>query len=233
MDQNNQITLQVAGAQARDVGKGTARVPVELFRELGIEEGEIIEVTGKRTTAAVALRPYEEDAGIRVIRLDGLQRANANAGIGDTVSIEKAQVSPAKKVVIAPAQPNVQLSGSGQSLVRTILHRPLVAGDVISTSVYRRGPDGAAPMGMPDAMFQQLFGQRSFGLAEMRLLVVSTTPKGVVQITNETQIDLRPRYEEPDESRKIDVTYDDVGGIGNAIDQVREMIELPLKHPEL
>ncbi len=233
MDQNNETTLQVAGAQPRDVGKGAARIPAEYFSRLGIEEGDVVEVTGKRSTAAVALRPYEEDAGIQVIRLDGLQRANANAGIGDTVAVAKADVSPAKKVVIAPAQPNVQLSGNGQSLARTILHRPLVSGDVISTSVYRRGADGQPPSGMPDAMFQQLFGQRSFGLAEMRLLVVSTSPRGVVQITNETQIDLRPRYEEPDESRKIDVTYDDVGGIGNAIDQVREMIELPLKHPEL
>ncbi|MFW5688982.1 MAG: CDC48 family AAA ATPase [bacterium] len=233
MEQTRQLTLQVGGAQSRDVGKGTARVPMEVFQELGIQEGSIVEITGKRSTAAVALRPYDEDAGLRVIRLDGLQRANANAGIGESVGVARADVSPARRVVIAPAQPNVQLSGSGRSLIRTILHRPLVSGDVISTSVYRRGPDGAAPLGMPDSMFQELFGQRSFGLAEMRLLVVGTTPKGIVQITNETQVDLRPRYQEPEESRKIDVTYDDVGGIGQAIDQVREMIELPLKHPEL
>lgn len=233
MEQTKQTTLQVAGAQARDVGKGTARIPAELFTELGMQEGAIMEITGKRTTAAVALRPYEEDAGIRVIRLDGLERANANAGIGDTVTVARAEVSPARKVVIAPAQPNVQLAGNGQALARTILHRPLVSGDVISTSVYRRGADGQPPMDMPDAMFRQLFGQQSFGLAEMRLLVVSTSPKAIVQVTNETQIELRPRYQEPEESRKIDVTYDDVGGIGAAIEQVREMIELPLKHPEL
>ena len=233
MEQTNQITLQVASAQARDVGKGAARVPADAFSKLGIQEGSIIEITGKRATAAVALRPYEEDEGIQVIRLDGLQRANANAGIGDRVTVAKADVSPARKIVIAPAQPNVQLSGNGQALVRTILHRPLVSGDVISTSVYRRGSDGQPPSGMPDPMFRQLFGQQSFGLAEMKLLVVSTSPRGVVQVTNETQVDLRPRYQEPEESRKIDVTYDDVGGIGNAIEQVREMIELPLKHPEL
>ncbi len=233
MDQTNQLTLQVASAQPRDVGKGVARLPVDAFAKLDIQEGAIVEVTGKRATAAVALRPYEEDEGIQVIRLDGLQRANANAGIGDRVVLAKADVSPARKVVIAPAQPNVQLSGNGQALVRTILHRPFVSGDVISTSVYRRGSDGQPPSGMADPMFRQLFGQQSFGLAEMKLLVVSTSPRGIVQVTNETQIELRPRYQEPEESRKIDVTYDDVGGIGNAIEQVREMIELPLKHPEL
>lgn len=233
MEQKNNVTLQVAGAQPRDVGKGAVRVPQETFHQLGIQEGAILEITGKRSTAAVALRPYAEDTGINVIRMDGLQRANANAGIGDTVEVSIPDVAPARKVVIAPAQPNVQLSGNGQSLLGTVLHRPVTSGDVISTSVYRQAPDGGAPGGMPDAMFNQLFGQRSFGLTEMRLLVVSTTPKGIVQVTEETQIELRPRYQEPDEARKIDVTYDDVGGIGAAIEQVREMIELPLKHPEL
>lgn len=233
MDQKHYATLQVAGAQARDVGKGTVRVPQELFDRFHLQEGAILEITGKRTTAAVALRPYAEDAGISVIRMDGLQRANANAGIGDSVEVSVADVSPARKVVIAPAQPNVQLSGNGQALLGTVLHRPVTSGDVISTSVYRQAPDGGAPGGMPDAMFQQLFGQRSFGLTEMRLLVISTTPKGIVQVNEQTQIELRPRYQQPDEARKIDVTYDDVGGIGDAIEQVREMIELPLKHPEL
>jgi transitional endoplasmic reticulum ATPase len=224
--------LQVAGAKPRDVGKGTARLPASVFDALGVEEGAVLEISGKRSTAIIALKAYEEDEGIKVIRLDGLQRANANVGIGDSVEVATAEVRPARRVVIAPAQPNVQLSGSGQSLLRTILHRPLTAGDVISTSVYKRPPDGS-PGGLPDEMYRQLFGQQSFGLAEMRLLVTTTSPKGVVQVTQQTEIELRPRYQEPDESRKIDVTYDDVGGISTAIEQVREMIELPLKHPEL
>src|SRR5690606_4735387 len=85
-DQNaNGMRLQVAGAKAQDVGKGTARLGRGAFEALGIREGDVIEIEGKRSTAAVALPPYAEDEGLEIIRLDGLQRANAAVSIGDTV----------------------------------------------------------------------------------------------------------------------------------------------------
>ncbi|MEX2534642.1 MAG: CDC48 family AAA ATPase [Trueperaceae bacterium] len=186
----------------------------------------------KRSTAALAVPPYEEDEGLDIVRLDGLVRANAGTGIGDQVEVRRADVKPAKRIVLAPAQKNLRLSGPGSALLRTLLGRPLLPGDVISTSVYRRGAetDGGP---FPDEIFRALFEQRTFGLQEIRLLVTSSTPRGVVQVTQETEIDLRPEFEEPEDARKIDVTYDDVGGMGSTIEQVREMIELPLKHPEL
>src|SRR3546814_10210890 len=73
----------------------------------------------------------------------------------------------------------------------------------------------------------------AYALQEVRLAVVSTAPKGIVQITPETEIELRPEYEEPKEARRADVTYDDLGGLGVTIDQIREMVELPLRYPEL
>jgi transitional endoplasmic reticulum ATPase len=226
------VRLQVAGAQNPDVGKGAARISQDALNELGLGQGGIIEILGKRTTAAVALPPYPQDEGLGIIRLDGLQRMNVQVGLGDHVEVRKAEIKPATKVTVAPAQKNIQLTGPGGALMRTLLGRPLTAGDVISTSVYRRQPgmDGGQ---FPEEVMRAFFQQRAFGLQEIRLNVVSTAPRGIVQVTQETEIELLPQYTEPQEATELGVTYDDVGGLGNTIEQVREMVELPLKHPEL
>ncbi|HLT48706.1 MAG TPA: CDC48 family AAA ATPase [Rubricoccaceae bacterium] len=228
------VRLQVAGAQNPDVGKGVARLSQEALTQLGLGPGAVIALTGKRTTAAIALPPYPADAGLPIVRLDGLQRNNAGVGLSDHVEVGRAEVRAARSVVFAPAQPNLRLQGPGEALRQTFLGRPLVAGDVVSTSVYRRQP-GPADMGLPPEIARQLFGQqRAFGLQEIRLVVVSTSPRGIVQVTESTDIELLPEYAEPQESGgPVGVTYDDVGGLGDTIEQVREMIELPLKHPEL
>ncbi|MDX1531236.1 MAG: AAA family ATPase, partial [Rhodothermales bacterium] len=224
--------LQVAALQNPDVGKGVARLSQEALAELGLGQGGIIEVLGQRNTAAVAIPPYPQDEGLDIVRLDGLQRHNAQVGLGDHVEIRKAEVKPAQKVTVAPAQKNVQLSGPGQALLRTLLGRPLVAGDLISTSVYRRQP-GADGNPYPEEIMRAFMQQRAFGLQEIKLTVVSTAPRGIVQVTRETEIELLPQYAEPQEGVETGVTYDDVGGLGDTIDQLREMVELPLKHPEL
>jgi len=231
-EQQKGLKLQVASAQKQDAGKGTARLSKESIRALGLSEGDIIQVSGKRTTGAVALPPYPEDEGLEIIRLDGLIRANAGVSIGDNVQVGAAEVKPAQRVVIAPAQEGIRLQGPGQALLRTLNGRPVAAGDVISTSVYRKSPDMDGGQ-FPEEVFNQFFRQRAFGLQEIRLLVTKTKPKGIVKVTPQTQIELLPQYVEPEEPRHTDVTYDDVGGLGATIEQVREMIELPLKHPEL
>ena len=88
-------------------------------------------------------------------------------------------------------------------------------------------------MRYPEDIFRIFFEQPAYGLQEIRLRVVSTQPRGVVQVAEDTEIELLPEYAEPEEARRGDVTYDDVGGLGDTIDQLREMVELPLKHPEL
>ncbi|MEX2571367.1 MAG: AAA family ATPase, partial [Gemmatimonadota bacterium] len=229
----NGARLQVAGTKPEDVGKGVARLGRSALDRLNIGEGEVVEITGKRTTAAIALAPYAEDVGLELIRLDGLQRANADVGMGEHVEVQKADVKPARRISIAPAQKNVRLSGSPELLRRTLFRRPLVAGDVVSTAVYQRTQ---TPMGtgrQPEDIFRTFFQQPAFALQEIRLLVVATVPRGVVQVAADTEIELLPEYTEPQETRRADVTYDDVGGLGTSIDEVREMIELPLKHPEL
>lgn len=227
------VRLQVAGTKPEDAGKGVARLSQKAFETLGIEEGEIIAIQGKRLTAALGLKPYPEDVGVEVIRLDGLQRANADVTMGDQVEVQKAEVRPARRITIAPGQKNVRLSGSPELLRRTLFRRPLVAGDHISTAVYQRTMAPGATSRYPDDIFKTFLQQPAFALQEIRLIVVQTTPRGIVQVAEDTEIELLPEYTEPEEVRRTDVTYDDIGGLGDSITQVREMVELPLKHPEL
>src|SRR5690606_20534241 len=98
--------LQVAGTKPEDVGKGVARLGRSSLESLGIAEGDVVQISGKRMTAAIALSPYPEDVGLELIRLDGLQRANADVGMGDHVEVRKADVKPARLIRIAPAQKN-------------------------------------------------------------------------------------------------------------------------------
>ena len=219
--------VQVASLPPADSGRGLARLPDKLMNALGVKEGDVIEIIGKRTTAARAIRPYGEDEGIDIIRLDGLQRANAGVGSADYVEVRKAESKTASRVVFAPAQPNMRLQGSSDALKRTFAGRPLVEGDVISTTGHQR-----INADMPDNI-RQLLNAPAFALQELRLVVVQTAPKGIVHIDGKTAVDLLPEYRPQDGERRADVTYDDLGGMRDTIDALREMVELPLRHPEL
>ncbi len=220
--------LQVANARPEDSGRGLAHVPRALMAALGIGEGDVIEIVGKTTTPARAVAPYPEDEGLELIRIDGLQRANAGVGSGDYVDIRKAEVKAATRVVFAPAQQNLRLQGSTGALHRTFIGRPICQGDIVATA----GQQRVDPEGMPPNVAQYLRAP-AYALQEVRLAVISTVPKGVVQIDANTEIELRPEYEEPKDARRADVTYDDIGGMAATIDQLREMVELPLRYPEL
>src|SRR4051794_12285151 len=195
--------------------------------ELSLAEGDVIEIVGKRSTAARAIRPYGEDEGIDIIRLDGLQRANAGVGSGDFVEVRKAASKPATRVVFAPAQPNGRLQGSADALQRAFAGRPLVEGDTDATAGHQRvHPD------MPDNI-RQLLNAPAFALQELRLVVVTAAPKGIVHIDATTAVELLSEYTaKEDGQRRADVTYDDLGGMKDTIDALREMVELPLRHPE-
>src|SRR5919112_3128281 len=219
--------VQVASLPPADSGRGLARLPDKLMDELGLSEGDVIEIVGKRSTAARAIRPYGEDEGIDIIRLDGLQRANAGVGSGDFVEVRKVESKPATRVVFAPAQPNVRLQGSADALKRTFAARPLTADDVVATNAHQR-----VNADIPDNI-RQLLNAPAFSLQELRLVVVSTAPQGIVHIDAKTVVELLPEYTAKDGQRRADVTYDDLGGMRDTIDGLREMVELPLRHPEL
>ena len=232
-EERTTIRLQVAGAKPQDVGRGTARLPSDALRSLGLREGDVVEVIGKRSTGVIALPPYPEDNGLQIIRLDGLERSNAGVGIGDSVTIRRAEAQPARRVVLAPSQPNVRLMGTGEALRRTLFGRPVAAGDLVSTSIYQRSVTAPDTGLFPEDIFRTLFQLPAYALHEFRLRVVSTQPRGIVRVAEGTEIELLPEYTEAEEAARGAVTYDDVGGLGDTITQVREMIELPLKHPEL
>jgi transitional endoplasmic reticulum ATPase len=219
--------LQVANLAPSDAGRGVARLPVQLMTELGLAEGDVISIGGKRLTGARAIRPYNDDEGLDIIRLDGLQRANAGVGSGDFVEVKKAKSKPATRVVFAPAQNNIRLQGSSEALKRSFFSRPLTQGDTVATAGHQR-----VNADVPDHI-RQLLNAPAFALQEVRMTVVTALPKGIVHIDANTQVELLPEFTEKAGERRADVTYDDLGGMTDTIDALREMVELPLRHPEL
>jgi transitional endoplasmic reticulum ATPase len=219
------VRLQVAAARQEESGQGIARLPKSAMGQLGITEGDVVAIDGKRATAARAVLAYAEDEGLDVIRLDGLQRANAGVGSGDHVQVSKAESRPASRVVFAPAQKDMRLQGPGQALKRNFFGRPLVAGDLVATT-------GQTPVRDMPPQVARMLNAPAFALTQIRLTVVSTSPKGIVHIDENTEVELREEFEEARGSRG-DVNYDDVGGMGDTIRQLREMVELPLRYPEL
>ena len=219
------LRLQVAAARQEESGQGIARMPRSAFQALGITEGDPVEITGKRTTVAVAMSAYDEDQSIEVIRLDGLQRGNAEVGSGEHVKVRAAQSRPATRVVFAPALRDMRLQGPAQALKRNFAGKPLMAGDLVATT-------GQQPVQNIPPSAQRMFNSPAYALTQIRLSVVSTAPKGIVHIDENTEVELRPEFEVPRDARAV-VNYDDVGGIEDTIQALREMVELPLRYPEL
>ncbi len=223
--EERRVRLQVAAARQEESGQGIARLPRSAFQALGVTEGDILEITGKRVTAAIAMPAYDEDQALDVVRLDGLQRGNAEVGSGEHVTIVAAASRPATRVVFAPAVREIRLHGPAQALKRNFFRRPLVAGDLVATT-------GQQPVENMPPQVRGLFNAPAYALTQIRLTVVSTSPKGIVHIDENTEVELRAEFEEPKGGRAV-VNYDDVGGMADTIQQLREMVELPLRYPEL
>ena len=217
--------LQVAAARQEESGQGIARLPRSAFQTLGITEGDVVEIAGKRTTPAIAMPAYDEDQALAVIRLDGLQRANAEVGSGEHVHVSVAESRPATRVVFAPAQRDMRLQGPSQALKRNFFRKPILAGDLVATT-------GQQPVQNMPQEVRRMFNAPAYALTQIRLRVVSTAPKGIVHIDENTEVELRAEFEEPIGGRAV-VNYDDVGGMDDTIQQLREMVELPLRYPEL
>lgn len=223
--QDRAIKLQVAAARQEESGHGIARLTREALGEIGATEGDVLEITGKSVTVARAVLAYPEDEGLSVVRLDGLQRGNAEVGSGDHVTVRKAESRPAQRVVFAPAQKDMRLQGPPGALKRNFFGRPMVQGDLVATTGQQQVAD------IPPQL-RRMFNAPAYALTQIRLNVVSTTPRGIVHIDENTEVELRETFEEAHDARG-DVNYDDVGGMGDTIQALREMVELPLRYPEL
>ncbi len=224
------IKLRVAEALKRDVGRGIVRFDRKYQKQLGVEPGDIVELIGERSTAAIVSNPHPDDRGLDIIRMDGYIRRNAGVSIGDYVTVRKAEVQEAKKVVLAPAQKGVFIQIPGDMVKQNLLGRPLVKGDLIVASNRSEGYYGGSPF---DELLRGLFEAMPIGFGELKFVVVSTVPKGIVQITYNTEVEVLPQAVEVREEAIPEVTYEDIGGLSDAIQKIREMVELPLKHPEL
>ncbi len=207
------VVLKVAEAPQSDVGLGRARVDTKTRLALGVDVGEIIQIVGKKSTAAKLFRVMQEDEGKGMIRIDGLVRRNVGVSLGDKVEVRKAEVFQAERVTIAPIISEGHKISFGQGIEnfvkRGLLKRPLNKGDVVIVP-------GIALMG-----------------GALPFMVISTAPKGVVQINDDTIVEMKEEPVREGEVLTPTVTYEDIGGLKEELMKVREMIELPLKHAEL
>ncbi len=237
-----ELRLKVGELTERgDFGRGIVRVSAKDMKKMGVSEGDIVEIEGKRKTGAIAVRAYPADVGLEIIRMDGLERRNCGAGIGEPVKLRKADATEAKSVTIAPARMGIIIHMSGNLLKQNLLMRPLSTGDIIIPNPVvqdRRRPH--AENNFFDQFLKDLglnMGEFDFPFmpfGEEKFVVVSTDPKGIVRITRTTEVEVLTQATKPLEEEKIpEVTYEDLGGLHEEVQKVREMIELPLKHPEL
>ena len=225
-----EITLKVAEAiSQKDVGQGIARLDPNVMDNLGIHERDLIEIIGDRRTAAIAL-PSQTDIGLGVIRIDGLVRKNSGATIGGDITIKKANATEAKKVVLAPTEDNIRVQGDVHGL---FAGKVMVQGDIIGSQI--RAPRPSMSMGF-NSIFDDLMDFTP-AMKEIKFAVISTSPKDIVIVGPNTEVQL---HETPVDVSKIegvgnlvDVSYEDIGGLKEEVKKVREMIEIPLKRPEL
>ncbi len=233
---NDDVKLKVVEALQDDVYKGVARIDPNLMRLMGLNRGDLISIKGERETVAIADRAYPADVGEKIIRIDGLIRKNARTGVGEAVRVKKANAFAAKKVSIAPAQKGVMIQGDPEIFKNGLLGRVVIKGDIISLGGVQRRRDLMSE-GFPDIFgdLNDLFGNHLgfSGFQHMKFLVVSTSPNQACIINENTEIVVNPKAVDLSEEFVPEVSYEDIGGLGEEVRKIREMVELPLKHPEI
>ncbi|MEM3439681.1 MAG: CDC48 family AAA ATPase [Candidatus Bathyarchaeia archaeon] len=204
MGKANQAVLRVKDAEKRDVGRGIARMDPKVASELGLVSGDVIEINGKRRTFAIHWPGHPEDYGKGILRIDGYIRRNAGVGIDDKVTVGKADAKRAERITLSPTQP-LRIIGGEEYLAQLLEGRVVTRGDTVPINIMGRKVD---------------------------LVVTATQPAAnALIVTAETQITIS---EQPKAALAVPkITYEDIGGLKDAIQKVREMIELPLRHPEL
>lgn len=203
---SKEVQLRVADAKQRDVGHGKVRIDAATMKKLLINAGDFVEVRGKKKTVAIAWPAYAEDQDQEIIRMDGLLRRNAGVALNEYVTVRKADVSEALSITFAPTDVRLNVDDEFISFVhRRFMDMPFVEGDMAMLSI--------------------------FGSA-IPLIVVRARPRGPIKIGSNTKIQV---LSEPTPEKKgiPMVTYEDIGGLREEIQRIREMVELPLRHPEL
>ncbi len=203
---STEISLKVADARQRDVGQGKVRIVNDTMQKLGITAGDFVEIHGKKMTVAVAWPAYAEDQGQEIVRMDGLIRRNASVALNDYVNVRKADVKDAEAIVFAPTDVRLSVDEEFVTFVkRRFMGMPFIEGAMTLLSIF----GSAVP-----------------------LLVTRTRPRCPVKITETSHVQV---LSEPTPEKKgiPIVAYEDIGGLHEEMQRIREMVELPLRHPEL
>ncbi len=199
------LTLKVAESFQNDIGRGIARLDTKAKAELGVSTGDIVKLIGKKAALAIVWQAHPDDEGQGIVRMDGILRQNAGVGLGDKVTVEPTTSKEAKKIVLAPREQVRYSVGFDQYVKKRLVGKPVLRGNLL-------------PVG--------IFG------TSVPLVVSQVIPQGAVIITDQTEVKIKT---DPikELSNILTITYDDVGGMQDAIQKVREMVELPLRHPEI
>jgi transitional endoplasmic reticulum ATPase len=207
MTDKDYYEVTVKEAAHDDAGRGIARLSIEVMKKIGLVSGDVIEIQAKKKAAAIVWPGFAQDTGFGILRIDGNIRGNAGTGIDEKVRICKSEAEYAKKIVVQPTQP-IRLVGGEQYLSRVLRGRPVIEGQAVRV----------------DAIGNSI-----------TLVITKVAPKGMVIVTDETEIELKEEAYKPEEGKKevSDIHYEDIGGLGRELQLVREMIELPLRHPEI
>ncbi len=201
----NEKAIKVAELKSGETGRGIARLDPELMDILGIKVGDIVQIDGARKTVAKVLRGGPEDANRGIIRIDGSTRRNAGVSLDERVAVKKIAAKNAEKITFAPTE-QLRLQGGEEYLRQVLEGRALAKGDTITLNVMGNKID---------------------------LIVTSFAPSGdavLMTSTTEVKVSDKPAANKGDVPK---VSYDDIGGLGDAVRKIREMVELPLRHPEL
>lgn len=231
---SEEVKLKVAEAIQDDVNKGIVRIDSSYMHKIGLRPGDIVEIEGQRSTVAIADRSYPGDIGLDIIRMDGLVRRNAKAGIGEIISIRKVEVHKAKKIIIAPARKGIMIRANPEIFKNGLLGRAVKKGDLVSLGGARRRKSSMSS----NPLFEEFFStidenMLNFGLGDLKFVIVNAAPKDSVIITEDTQVEFKPEAVDLKEEVISEVVYEDIGGLDEEIKKVRELVELPLKHPEV
>jgi len=198
--------FKVKEALPKDVGRAIARIDPEDMKTLGLEVGQVVKIEGKRKSAAKVMPCYAEDRGKKIIQIDGITRGNAKIGLDEKVEVQKAETKPARKIILGPltAAGIAQKDKDARYIGSLIEGLPVTGGDKIRA--------------------------RLFGTKTCDFMVEDTIPDGLVLVSSATLIRIKSKQ---GKIEKVKVSYEDIGGLGTQVQRIREMIELPLKYPEV
>jgi len=198
------VLLRVAEAYHKDAGKGVARINPTILARLGVENGGVVEINARDKVYAIAWPGTPEDPQ-DIIRIDGNTRSNLGTGIDNRVNVSRATARPARKIVVSPTR-QIRLLGGQQYLLRMLQGRAVIKGEMLRVEMIN---------------------------SSLNLAVVSTVPSGPVLVTRETIISITRETLDELSLHTRDISYEDIGGLAREIREIREMIEVPLRHPEL